>query len=222
MSIRKTIDNLIQGAGGVPPVDRSQRTLTDGSTVTDDHREIGPDGLQKGYVVLSENERKRGFIPGIHAALAQSEPALRAYMAMGEQLANSSLTSMERQVVMLDVTRLNGATYCMTGHSAIAQAIGMPADWLAALRAGEPLPDRRIEALRAFVRVLYEHRGEVGEAEWNAFLAAGYTAEQALEVVLAMASKTLSNFASRLGGLPPDVGHGPFVWLQPEQNDDAA
>ena len=62
MSIRKTIDNLIQGAGGVPPVDRSQRTLTDGSPVTDDHREIGPDGLQKGYVVLSENERKRGFI----------------------------------------------------------------------------------------------------------------------------------------------------------------
>lgn len=62
MSIRKTIDNLIQGAGAVPPVDRSQRTLTDGSPVTDDHREIGPDGLQKGYVVLSEDERKRGFI----------------------------------------------------------------------------------------------------------------------------------------------------------------
>ena len=62
MSIRKTIDSLIQGAGAVPPVDRSQRTLTDGSPVTDDHREIGPDGLQKGYVVLSEDERKRGFI----------------------------------------------------------------------------------------------------------------------------------------------------------------
>jgi len=62
MSIRKTIDSLIQGAGAVPPVDRSQRTLTDGSPVTDDHREIGPDGLQKGYVVLSEEERKRGFI----------------------------------------------------------------------------------------------------------------------------------------------------------------
>ena len=62
MSIRKTIDRLIQGAGAIPPVDRSQRTLTDGSPVTDDHREIGPDGLQKGYVVLSEDERKRGFI----------------------------------------------------------------------------------------------------------------------------------------------------------------
>lgn len=62
MSTRKVIDDLIHGAGAVPPVDRSRRTLTDGSPVTDDHREIGPDGLQKGYVVLSEDERKRGFI----------------------------------------------------------------------------------------------------------------------------------------------------------------
>jgi hypothetical protein len=45
------------------PADRSQRTLTDGSPVTDDHREINPEtGQQKGYVVLSEAERARGFV----------------------------------------------------------------------------------------------------------------------------------------------------------------
>jgi hypothetical protein len=37
-------------------------TLTDGSPVTPDHREIDPaTGLQKGYVVLSEDERQKGF-----------------------------------------------------------------------------------------------------------------------------------------------------------------
>jgi len=45
------------------PVDRSARTLTDGSPVTADHREINPaTGLQKGYVVLSEQERAKGFV----------------------------------------------------------------------------------------------------------------------------------------------------------------
>ena len=44
-----------------PPVDRTRRTLTDGTPVTDDHREIGPSGQQKGYVVLSEAERAKGF-----------------------------------------------------------------------------------------------------------------------------------------------------------------
>lgn len=47
----------------VPSVDRSKRTLTDGSPVTPDHREIVPEtGMQKGYVVLSAEERAKGFV----------------------------------------------------------------------------------------------------------------------------------------------------------------
>jgi len=38
-------------------------TLTDGSPVTPGHREINPvTGQQKGYVVLSEEERGKGFV----------------------------------------------------------------------------------------------------------------------------------------------------------------
>ncbi len=38
-------------------------TLTDGSPVTPDHREINPTtGMQKGYVVLSAEERAKGFV----------------------------------------------------------------------------------------------------------------------------------------------------------------
>lgn len=48
---------------GIPPVDRSAQTLTDGSPVTEDHREIEPaTGMQKGYVVLSAEERSKGFV----------------------------------------------------------------------------------------------------------------------------------------------------------------
>jgi hypothetical protein len=47
----------------IPPVDRTAQTLIDGSPVTEDHREIDPEtGQQKGYVVLSEEERKKGFV----------------------------------------------------------------------------------------------------------------------------------------------------------------
>jgi hypothetical protein len=38
-------------------------TLTDGSPVTADHREINPTtGQQKGYVVLSDEERAKGYV----------------------------------------------------------------------------------------------------------------------------------------------------------------
>ena len=46
-----------------PPVDRSARVLTDGSPETPDHREIDhATGMQKAYIVLSPEERSKGFI----------------------------------------------------------------------------------------------------------------------------------------------------------------
>ena len=62
MGIKDAVDGLIRAVGAVPPVDREKRVLTDGSPVTPDHRELKPNGQQKGYVVLSEDERKRGFV----------------------------------------------------------------------------------------------------------------------------------------------------------------
>jgi hypothetical protein len=59
---RKIIDDLAKSAGAVPAVDRTQRTLTDGSPVTDDHRDLKSNGQQKAYVVLSAEERARGFV----------------------------------------------------------------------------------------------------------------------------------------------------------------
>ena len=43
-------------------VDEPKTTLTDGSPVTEDHRELKPNGQQKGYVVLSDEERAKGFV----------------------------------------------------------------------------------------------------------------------------------------------------------------
>lgn len=45
-----------------PPVDRTQCVLTDGGLVTKDHRELKPNGQQKDYVVLTSEERAKGFV----------------------------------------------------------------------------------------------------------------------------------------------------------------
>lgn len=52
-------------------------TLTDGSPVTPDHREINPKtGMQKGYVVLSADERAKGFV----------RPVRRTYIHTGRSI----------------------------------------------------------------------------------------------------------------------------------------
>ena len=54
--------------------DARKRTLTDGSPVTPDHREINSiTGQQKGYVVLSGEDRAKGFV----------RPVRRSYVHVG-------------------------------------------------------------------------------------------------------------------------------------------
>ncbi len=52
----------------------SNRTLTDGSPVTPDHKDIDPNtGMQKAYVVLSEEERSKGFIRPVRQSYSHSK-----------------------------------------------------------------------------------------------------------------------------------------------------
>lgn len=76
------VDKLICDAGAVPPVDRSRRTLTDGAPVTADHREIKPNGQQKGYVVLSEAERARGFVRPVRRTYVHTKCGVATTMGL--------------------------------------------------------------------------------------------------------------------------------------------
>lgn len=61
-NIRVRKDEARRKAAEAIPVDRNAVTLANGSPVTEDHRELKPNGQQRDYVVLSDEERKKGFV----------------------------------------------------------------------------------------------------------------------------------------------------------------
>lgn len=65
----------------------SNTTLTDGSPVTDDHRELKANGQQKGYVVLSEEERAKGFVRPVRDSYIHEKCG--AVTTMGRALAET-------------------------------------------------------------------------------------------------------------------------------------
>ena len=81
------VDKIIRDAGAVPPVDRTQQTLTDGTPVTADHRDLRPDGMQKGYVVLSDAERARGFVRPVRRTYVHQKCGVAT--TMGQALAET-------------------------------------------------------------------------------------------------------------------------------------
>lgn len=79
-----------------------------------------------------------------------------------------------------------------------------------------PLPepqDPKLAALAEFTRAVVNERGWIREhPAYRAFLDAGYKPEQALEVILGVAQKTLSNYANHLLQTPLDAAFEGERW----------
>ena len=63
--------------------DRPKTELAGGGEVTDDHREIDPDtGQQKGYVVLTQEERAKGFVRPVRTKYVHKTCGVETVMPM--------------------------------------------------------------------------------------------------------------------------------------------
>ncbi|MEE9223052.1 MAG: hypothetical protein V3V40_06305 [Nitrosomonadaceae bacterium] len=49
-------------------MNNTKKCMTDGSPVTDDHRELKGNGQQKGYVVLTDEELEKGFVRPVRSS----------------------------------------------------------------------------------------------------------------------------------------------------------
>ena len=64
-------------------VDRTKLVMTDGSPETSDHRNINPGtGQQKGYVVLSAEERSKGFVRPVRRSYTHNKCGRGTKMAL--------------------------------------------------------------------------------------------------------------------------------------------
>lgn len=165
------------------------------------------DANQRQRAVLDKALSQVGFIPNMYARMVHSPGMLNTYLdgyaAFREE---SGFTPPEQELIFLAISRENGCEYCMAAHSTLADMKSKLAPEVTdAIRAGTPIPDAKLAALATFTRIMVANRGLPNDAEVNAFLAAGYTERQVLEIVLAIAVKTLSNYANHLFHTPLDT-----------------
>ena len=71
-----------------------------------------------------------------------------------------------------------------------------------ALADGRAHPDPRLSALQDFVHAVMDTAGDVDDPTMGAFVAAGYSPRQALDVVLGIGAYTISTLANRLTRAP--------------------
>jgi len=135
---------------------------------------LDPD-MQKYFGVCEE---KLGFVPNVLAAYSFSQPKLRAFVNLYNDLmlAESGLSKLEREMLAVVVSSANRCYYCLTAHGAAVRALSGDAElgemlvmnWRTA-----KVPARQ-RALLEFAHKLTVTPAEVGEADRAALREAGF------------------------------------------------
>ena len=176
-------------------------TLHDENTAPDDSKPL-----------LAKSQKAFGMVPGLHAVMAEAPGLLDAYQQVHELFLNSSFDKDETTVVWQTVNVENNCLYCVPAHTGIAKAMGVDDAITEALRNETPLPNARLEALRDFTLSVVRDRGNVDDAKVQAFLDAGFTRRNILEVVLGYSQKVMSNYTNHLAQTPVDKPFQKFAW----------
>jgi uncharacterized peroxidase-related enzyme len=163
--------------------------------------------------VLSKAQSKLGFLPNLYRKMANAPGLVETYMAGNDAFRNDSgLTPAEQGTVLLAISRTNGCEYCVAAHSMHADMSKVPTEVTDALRDGRTLPDGRLDALATFTTAMVESRGLPTAADLDAFLGAGFTETDVLQVLLAISVKTISNYSNHLFHTEVDKAFAGRVW----------
>jgi uncharacterized peroxidase-related enzyme len=164
--------------------------------------------------VLQKAKAQVGFIPNMYGGMANSPGLLETYLDGYERFRKGSgFTSAEQEVVFLTISRGNACDYCMAAHSLLADQMSkVPPQVTEAIREGRQIPDPKLAALSAFTDTMLATRGLPSRADVQTFHSAGYEERHVLEIILAIAVKTLSNYSNHLFHTPLDQMFASRAW----------
>lgn len=162
--------------------------------------------------LLETSFKNNGRIPGLHAVMADAPPLLAAYNFAHQQFMATTLTDEEKTVVWQTVNVEQNCHYCVPAHTGIAKMMKIDDAITEALRNETALPTAKLEALRTFTLLVIKNRGFVADADTQAFLDAGFTTTNILEVILGAAQKLMSNYTNHFAQTPVDQVFQKFAW----------
>ena len=161
---------------------------------------------------LAKIKASMGMIPNLYGVMAESPQLLEAYQSINSLFSSSSFNNDELTVVWQTINVENECHYCVPAHTVVANGQGVDSVITDALRNETPLPTDRLEALRTFTLKVVRDRGQLDDATVQAFLEAGFTRQNMLDVILGYAQKILSNYTNHFANTPVDKPFQKFAW----------
>lgn len=161
---------------------------------------------------LEKSMKAYGMIPNLHGVLAGAPGLLDAYQTLHGLFSNTSFNAEELTIVWQTINVEHECHYCVPAHTGIAHMMKVAPTLTEALRNGEPMPTKKLQALQDTVLIIVRNRGHISEEELAAFYAVGYEQRQILEIILGLSQKIISNYTNHIAETPVDKGFQEFSW----------
>jgi uncharacterized peroxidase-related enzyme len=172
--------------------------------------EDAPEGSR---AILESTKAQLGMLPNLYAEMAHSPGLLNIYRAGYDAFRNGSgFDKTEQEVVLLAISRFHKCAYCVAVHSVVADRNKVPTEITDAIRMGQAIPDAKLQALNSFTTAMLSTRGRPLAQDLQQFITAGYSEGQVLEIILAIAVKTISNYTNHVFNTPLDAGFLRRAW----------
>lgn len=162
---------------------------------------------------ILEVQEKAGFIPNVFLALARRPAEWRAFFAYHDALMapesvgrTSGLSKGEREMIVTATSAANHCLYCVVAHGALLRIYEkkpLLADQVAINWRKADLPPRH-RAMLEFAMKVCQCSHEIGEADFEALHAHGFSDEDAWDITAITAFFGLSNRMANVTGMMPN------------------
>ena len=153
-----------------------------------------------------------GMIPNVAGAMATSSVLIDSLVDLFGKVHGGGFTEAQIQTLLLTNAVTNGCSWAVAFHTGLALKEGLDRADVQAIRERRVPKDATSAALSTFAKTLIEKRGRIDDCDVDAFVAAGFRKEQALEVIAVVAASTITNYSAGVTKAPLEEPFQAYTW----------
>jgi uncharacterized peroxidase-related enzyme len=150
------------------------------------------------HASLKAVEKQLGTVPNLFRVIANSPAALTGYVQLSAASSQGGLGAATRERVALVVAELNGCGYCLSAHTYLGRNLAKLDDAEITANRHGASNDPKADAAVRFAAAVVRQRGHVSNEQLQAVRSAGYGDAQVLDILLAVALNTFTNYVNEV------------------------
>ena len=153
--------------------------------------------------LLSEVNAAFGATPNMFKAVANSPAALKSMWGSFGALGSGVIPAKLGEQIAVAIANRNACEYCLAAHTALGRKAGVASQEMTAAQDGKS-DDPKTAAALTFALAVVEGRGQIDESAVQTLRQAGYSDEEAVEILAHVALNLFTNYINVAFAVPVD------------------